>query len=97
MEFTRHALERMCERGIGKATVSAILKHGEKTCAGGGRLAYTDFGYVVVTCPRDETVITVYCAEEFSPAWSKKKAVTKRRQTFRKQLRDNRKHSGGNW
>lgn len=97
MEYTNHALERMGERSISRSTVLAVVKNGEKIEAEGGRTAYTCFGYIVVTCPESKTVITVYNADEFSPSWSKKKAKVKRAQQFRKQLRENKKHSGECW
>lgn len=58
---TRHARERMDERGIGRPTLEAVLRHGEMRWSERSLRVICDlFGFRAVVDPLSGQVITVY-------------------------------------
>jgi hypothetical protein len=69
MRFTRHALERMAERGITEAEIEAVLSSKDSTIAPGNSPdTYTAIGFagtrrikvVYYTTADDVAIITIY-------------------------------------
>lgn len=96
MVYTKHALERMAERGINRATIMAVVINGEKRAVEEGKTAYIFMDYVVVMSKEDH-VITVFSRDEFSPAWGPKKARQKRAQDIKRHRRNSKRQSGYLW